>query len=120
MYILYYETNYMENPEALPSPREVDTFISVKHQRLRLQLVSFRPLSRWIGLYPGDEEMAKKNLTKFPSPLEVNRFISIRMQTLTVSSKCFRPLPRYIGFYRTIFHLTAFVSAIVSVPSRGI
>ena len=39
-------------------------------------VLSFRPLSRYIGLYPRKNlEDAKKNW-EFPSPLEVYRFIS--------------------------------------------
>ena len=37
---------------------------------------SFRPLSRYIGLYQSDWIYAQLDMNEFPSPLEVYRFIS--------------------------------------------
>ena len=84
---------------------------------------SFRPLSRYIGLYPIEAEFTEIEQNEFPSPLEVYRFISKNIKHSTILLKqfpsplevyrfisrlewiennlenSFRPLSRYIGLY---------------------
>lgn len=43
---------------------------------------SFRPLSRWIGLYHLDRAETNRKVQAFPSPLEVDRFISQNFMNL--------------------------------------
>ena len=62
--------------EALfPSPREDIVLYPNKIHRLLTGHYGFRPLSRYIGLYP-NIKFTDANWQKFPSSLEVNRFIS--------------------------------------------
>ena len=59
-----------------PSPLEVYRFISGKHLTIDIRLCgSFRPLSRYIGLY------------------------HVYMYVMKEILGCFRPLSRYIGLY---------------------
>ena len=55
----------------------MDRFISQDEIDSCSLVISFRPLSRWIGLYQGGKPQINKSQLEFPSPLEVDRFISI-------------------------------------------
>ena len=75
MYILYYETNYMENPEAFPSPLEVNRFISRAHKtNENFRFPSPREVDRFIS--DRHDPLYGDKIRGFPSPLEVDRFIS--------------------------------------------
>ena len=77
------------------SPLEVNRFIStLTFTRLYLAR-SFRPLSRWIGLYQ-----------------DIHYYMEF--------VDCYRPLPRYIGLYRCIGRKEKPKYPMVFVPSRGI
>ena len=107
-------------------------------------IISFRPLSRYIGLYHGGVLPNTGEKEGFPSPLEVYRFISREKVMNTYFIVGFRPLSRYIGLYhirvvKDKFQPNMFPSPLevyrfisgyrlfimvdhenVSVPSRGI
>ena len=58
-YISLYRSsaNFAGNGSMLPSPLEVDRFISnIKLHKNGEKFESFRPLSRYIGLYPLDKK----------------------------------------------------------------
>ena len=60
-----------------PSPLEVNRFISRCCNGVRRRkTMSFRPLSRYIGLYPENMSLINELIAAFPPPLEVYRFIS--------------------------------------------
>ena len=93
---------YLKN--GFPSPLEVDRFISVQiFNYCGRDDFSFRPLSRWIGLYHLNHYNGVESIG-FPSPLEVDRFISQNVRPLVALSETtrFRPLSRWIGLYRTV------------------
>ena len=137
----------MEIIAKLPSPCEVDRFISKikediimsnktvsvpsrgKQVYIKLLIIvrktklGFRPLARYIGLYPAqnaiDELWGDRisvpsrgsqvyifastidacNLVWFPSLLEVDRFISWTKLQKELFASCFRPLARWIVLY---------------------
>ena len=115
--------------ELFPSPREVHRFISMILNIEPKPQTSYRPLSRYIGLYldyktysnkprfelpspPEVNRFISKALSKsmsaeftFSSPLEVNRFISTLTFTRLYLARSFRPLARYIGLYHTRMRL---------------
>ena len=79
----------------LPSPREVDRFIS-------------------------DYKEAQDSILKqFSSPLEVDRFMSKQNRLILYSRLCFRPLSRYIGLYHARIEISGALRQQVTVPSRG-
>ena len=108
------------------------------------QPLSFRPLSRYIGLYLDSWAEQGVSVFQFPSPLEVDRFISNQLpfsirhtngyrplsrqiglyRTLMLQARsfirCFRPLSRYIGLYLIKKYIYENIANTVSVPSRGI
>ena len=64
--------------KPFPSPLEVNRFISVLLLQNPLNQLSFRSLSRWIGLYlKGVDYVETRLAIESPSPLEVYRFISV-------------------------------------------
>ena len=71
----------MDAINMFPSPLEVNRFISQVGYLLQSHKVSFRPLSRWIGLYQ-NKGMGIVYGFVFPSPREVNKFISDYMTIL--------------------------------------
>ena len=83
-------------------------------------IISFRPLSRYIGLYHGGVLPNTGEKEGFPSPLEVYRFISGMETKLYEFILSFRPLSRYIGLYQEFEEQVNELLKIVSVPSRGI
>lgn len=105
VYILF-NTNLTYIEQQLPSPLEVDRFISDHDIEVSENPLRYRPLVRFIGyIIEMDLELVfqKKEL---PSPLEVNRFISsLTTQSRFRYSISFRPLSRYIGLYLVLLEM---------------
>ena len=80
----------------------------------------FRPLARFIGLYPNEMLAKAMKDSKFPSPLEVYRFISkdeIMAERNTVQLPSPREADRFISPSCRKNHSDT--NSAVSVPSRG-
>ena len=65
-----------------------------------MRTTGFRPLSRWIGLYPnGFEKLVKADYAGF-RPLSRWIGLYLNLKELTIKyTYCFRPLSRWIGLY---------------------
>ena len=86
---------------GFPPPLEVDRFISRCLMSIQLTtLESFRPLSRWIGLYPTEINLFEELKIKVTVPSRGKQVYIKHLKLQHFQQSRFRPLSRYIGLYQ--------------------